>query len=1066
MNKCYYRIIWENYPSDKTPLNKQNLNKIDVAVDEMDNRILSIDATKFDKSEAQLLVKYIEYDEDTGIFKITHYNGASYTIDTLLEKLAINFDYDYQTQRLIIELSDGTVKYVDLSALLTQYEFLDSETVAFTVDSSGKVTAKVKEGSIEEKHLRPDYLADIKVEAAKAQASQQAAATSESNAKKSADAAKASETAAKESEISAAESKKNAADSASVAASKATEAAESADASATSADNAKNSETNAKTSENNAENSKTAAAASAANANASAITAGEKATAASNYADEAESYAHGGTGTREGEDTDNAMEYARQAKESAEKAHEIAGGDFIPNRQKGAADGVATLGSDGKVPKSQLPSDIGSVTGVKGIKEETFRTGNVDITPENVGALPLSGGIMDDNATIRFDQTWFDDAAIEISSDDGASTTICPEFIRITGSEGRSGYIQADSADVKKVDTYADEDLIHRNNSGEYPVLDTNNLQKYIKSVQPILYLPADIRIGDNIHITSNSEGGNYRLIAPDGTWWEIDAFDGNLRIFTYANNVKTAIVIDKMGRVTFPFGLYGTLRGDVIVRSQDNIMGTRVGTSGVAIDLPSNGSGYAGGLAWYQGDNIVGVCGYYNRDNYYYVGTDYAAPNGELRTGNIHIQSPYALYARHIEGSNNSNLFLNYNNSNMAVIIGDTSSTGAGYGTINIGKKVSLYTNSEGGNITLTSPTGIAWEMDAYNDNLRILTYANGVKTGITIDTYGQVNFPESNISTSNNVLQIGGTDDYGTGILYAGSRTALWTDGEGGNLSITSPSGIEYQMDAVGQYKLRLYERNGSVYTSIFETGDLGRFYTQGGLVTAHIWGITQAIESVIAITPRLTVGMIKHNDTTVFIGYHGNGNLIIGPRADNVYDLGWSEARFKNIYATTSVISTSDETTKRNITPLDENLTKDFIMGLNPISYIKKDGESGRTHYGLGAQSVERLMEELGMTSMDFAGLIKSPMYEEYEVEEEVEVEKLIPNENGKPIPQKNKEIQKVTKQREIPGEYRYGLRYEEFIAPLIKMVQMQERKIETLTEEIQELKQMFSRFSNII
>lgn len=167
MQKCYYRIVWENYPSDKTPLNEQNLNKIDFATDEIDNRIISLDSAKFDKSEAQLLVKYIEYDEDTGIFTITHYNGASYTIDTLLEKLAINFDYDYQTQRLIIELSDGEIKYVDLSSLITQYEFLNSDTVAFTVDIDGKVTAKIIDGSIQEKHLRPDYLADIKVEVAK-----------------------------------------------------------------------------------------------------------------------------------------------------------------------------------------------------------------------------------------------------------------------------------------------------------------------------------------------------------------------------------------------------------------------------------------------------------------------------------------------------------------------------------------------------------------------------------------------------------------------------------------------------------------------------------------------------------------------------------------------------------------------------------------------------------------------------------------------------------------------------------------------------------------------------------
>ena len=185
MNKAFYNFVWENFPSVETPVNDTNLMKINNGLEEVDNRVISLDSTKFDKAEAQMLVKYIEYDESTGIFKITHYNGASYTIDTLLEKLAINFDYDYVTQMLIIQLSDGTEKYVDLSALLTQYEFLDSDTVAFSVDNSGKVSAIVKEGSIEEKHLRPDYLADIRVESAKAEASQKSAAESEKNAKNS-----------------------------------------------------------------------------------------------------------------------------------------------------------------------------------------------------------------------------------------------------------------------------------------------------------------------------------------------------------------------------------------------------------------------------------------------------------------------------------------------------------------------------------------------------------------------------------------------------------------------------------------------------------------------------------------------------------------------------------------------------------------------------------------------------------------------------------------------------------------------------------------------------------------
>ena len=162
MNKAYARIVWENYPSINTPVNEQNLNKIDAAVDEIDDRVIAMDASKVDLSKANELVKEILWNEPVGVLTVVKMNGSKAVIDTKLEKLAVNFKYDPESQQLIITLDDGTVQNVDLSALITQYEFLESDTVAFELTSDGKVKAIVKEGSIEEKHLQPNYLADIK----------------------------------------------------------------------------------------------------------------------------------------------------------------------------------------------------------------------------------------------------------------------------------------------------------------------------------------------------------------------------------------------------------------------------------------------------------------------------------------------------------------------------------------------------------------------------------------------------------------------------------------------------------------------------------------------------------------------------------------------------------------------------------------------------------------------------------------------------------------------------------------------------------------------------------------
>lgn len=184
--KIYSREHWENFPSEKTAINRNRLNNIESGIDAIDDRVCALDTTKVDLTKANELVKEILWDESNGTLTVVKMNGSKAVIDTKLEKLAVNFKYNPQTQQLVITLDDGTVQNVDLSTLITEYEFLDSDTIAFELTSDGKVKAIVKEGSIQEKHLRPDYLADIKVESAKAVASAKSAGESETKAAKSA----------------------------------------------------------------------------------------------------------------------------------------------------------------------------------------------------------------------------------------------------------------------------------------------------------------------------------------------------------------------------------------------------------------------------------------------------------------------------------------------------------------------------------------------------------------------------------------------------------------------------------------------------------------------------------------------------------------------------------------------------------------------------------------------------------------------------------------------------------------------------------------------------------------
>lgn len=262
MNKAYSRINngkgWENHPSDKTALNEQNLNHMEIGIDEIDNRVITLDNTKATKIEVSPLFKEVAYDERTGIITFTRKNGATVTIDTPMEKIALNIYYDPVTEMLALPLIDGTQMQVDLSRLITEYEFLDSDTIAFSVGVDGKVSAIVKEGSIQEKHLRPDYLANIRSEVSKAQTASR-------------------------------------------------------------------------------------------NAAAAATEAGSNATLS-------KSWAVGDTGTRPGENTDNSKYYYQQSKSIYDNF-----------------------------------SQAGTVTGVKGNAETTYRTGNVNLTAANVGAVNKGG---------------------------------------------------------------------------------------------------------------------------------------------------------------------------------------------------------------------------------------------------------------------------------------------------------------------------------------------------------------------------------------------------------------------------------------------------------------------------------------------------------------------------------------------------------------------------------------------------------------------------------------------------------------------------------------------------
>lgn len=188
--KVYNRINWLNKSESlTTPLGKTNLNKMDKAIDTIDNEVVSIsanvnaiDTTKADKTQLNNMVTDISFNDKNGVISITKYNGTVLNIDTAMEKIAVNFEYNAQTQQLILTLENGEKQYIDMSALITQYEFKGTDTIAFSVDSDGKVNASIKSGSITKAMLSSEVMSAITLSESNAVASAQAAAQSATNA--------------------------------------------------------------------------------------------------------------------------------------------------------------------------------------------------------------------------------------------------------------------------------------------------------------------------------------------------------------------------------------------------------------------------------------------------------------------------------------------------------------------------------------------------------------------------------------------------------------------------------------------------------------------------------------------------------------------------------------------------------------------------------------------------------------------------------------------------------------------------------------------------------------------
>lgn len=174
VNKVYSRIDWKNYPNTSTALNETNLNRMDKAIDDLDNRVIEQDSTKADQTTVNNMVKNWTMDETTGVITVEKQDGSKIMFDLNIEKIPVSFEMS-PSGILTMTTSDGTQFTANIGSMIPVLTFNESEQIAVSVSGSGvnkTYSFTVKDGSITGSKLQPNYLADVKSESEKAKMSE------------------------------------------------------------------------------------------------------------------------------------------------------------------------------------------------------------------------------------------------------------------------------------------------------------------------------------------------------------------------------------------------------------------------------------------------------------------------------------------------------------------------------------------------------------------------------------------------------------------------------------------------------------------------------------------------------------------------------------------------------------------------------------------------------------------------------------------------------------------------------------------------------------------------------
>ena len=364
-------------------------------------------------------------------------------------------------------------------------------------------------------------------------------------------------------------------------------------------------------------------------------------------------------------------------------------------------------------------------------------------------------------------------------------------------------------------------------------------------------------------------------------------------------------------------------------------------------------------------------------------------------------------------------------------------------YGTTNLAS----FTTS---GITLRNSSGYttfsasANSMNLYSGQSSNINIASFGTTGVTLrNTSGYSTFYAGN----SGVILYNGTSNYvqlasfnSSGITLKNSSGYVTFTAGANAMNLYTGTATNVALASFTTSGLTLRNSSGTecmyVTSSSLRVGDIG-FWSRntGGLLGMYIAGPAGWGDDMNLYVSGHT-GYLEASNGTLHLGSSAsevvlgtNGDLF-RPSDDNTTNLGTSSYRWKKVYAASSSISTSDRKEKDVLGNID--FAYDLIMSLQPIRYMWKKGDHNRTWMGFIAQDIAKWCNERNLN----LGLYTAS----YKDEEE---------DDGHHDGYHGEEVD--------DNLLNWGLAYEELIAPLIKVVQDQQKNIDNLKRRLSQLEQ---------